>query len=648
MGPRLSALLALGTVALAAAGPAAAEEPVPPRAPLLEDLLEHPFVERNGEKLMEVRGSLDVGYRGVSGQEGRYDQDVNLDPGVVLREARVRGDGLVDGLIVQTFSMDLVGVGDPYTAFDMRARLPEVYDFRIHFDRDESVFLGAYDPHPLDAVRGRFGGSLDFRPGRDLEIHLSTERKTREGDGTLDHLYRQERTLPVATTSRYDGRFHSIGFDATPGIFRFGATGVFGSAADDSVRTLDRPDTPIPDRGNYAIRADFESVDVTGRAGVRLFGGKLDIGVLGGWGSASTDAEVTERAQVVLDGLDDTQGTPDDEPVSTETQARTEADTRHHWIRGEALWLPAERLEILARWEARNSGTNGSADVGIRDQAPPFNDPTVPFFVIPIDSELDSRQERASLEARWRASKQWRFRAGGEKIEERVTSRDNTPDFDFWDPETRAALAGVDWEPNDRVELSVLGRAARTKRPAEELSAEDADSLTARLRLRRPDGFRLTATTRLRQRENGEADSVASVDATALAFGHEAPEGWFEATISREQFQLESDTRFVVDLANGPNKIDARVGYEETVVAANLDFSYQVKGPLRTYGTGRAARGRGDLPYTQSDATLGLGWRLSPSMEVRGEARRAAFHDDLREQDDYAAEIWTLSIFWEF
>ncbi|HEU4395425.1 MAG TPA: hypothetical protein VFS92_07650, partial [Planctomycetota bacterium] len=381
MGPRLSALLALGTVALAAAGPAAAEEPVPPRAPLLEDLLEHPFVERNGEKLMEVRGSLDVGYRGVSGREGRYDQDVNLDPGVVLREARVRGDGLVDGLIVQTFSMDLVGVGDPYTAFDMRARLPEVYDFRIHFDRDEAVFLGAYDPHPLDTVRGRLGGSLDFRPGRDLEIHLSTERKTREGDGTLDHLYRQERTLPVASTSRYDGRFHSIGFDATPGIFRFGATGVFGSAADDSVRTLDRPDTPVPDRGNYAIRADFESVDLTGRAGVRLFGGKLDLGVLGGWGSASTDAEVTERAQVVLDGLDDMQGTPDDTPVSTETRARTEADTRHRWIRGEALWLPAERLEFLARWEARDSGTNGSADVGIRDQAPPFNDPTAPFFV---------------------------------------------------------------------------------------------------------------------------------------------------------------------------------------------------------------------------------------------------------------------------
>ena len=211
--PPATRAVAIALVAAVAAGRAAADEPAP--SPF--DELLHPAIERNGERLVEVSGSFDVGLRKVTGDDGRYDQDVNLDDGLVLRSARVRGDGLVDGLLVRTFSADLVGVGDPWTTFDLRATLPEAYDLRIWADRSESVFLGAYDPNPLDAVRGRFGGRLDFRPGRDLEVHLSTERRTREGEGTLDHIYRQDRVLPVASTARYDGRFHSVGFDATPG-----------------------------------------------------------------------------------------------------------------------------------------------------------------------------------------------------------------------------------------------------------------------------------------------------------------------------------------------------------------------------------------------------------------------------------------------
>jgi len=645
VGTRDLALPALAlAAAAAAAAPASADDGPAPGEPAIE----HPFVERNGERLMEVRGGVEFGLRWISGDEGRYDQDVNLDGGPVLRSARLRGDGLVDGLAVQTFSADLVGVGDPYTSFDLRARLPEVYDLRIRADRDESVFLGAYDPHPLDSIRGRFGGTLRFRPGREVEVHLSTERRTRDGDGGLDQIYRQDRTLPVASTARHDGRTHSVGFDATPGILRFGATGTFARAADDSVRVLDRPDTPIPDRGTYAARADFRSVDLTGRAGARLLGGRLDLGVLGGWGSATTDAEVRERAQVVLDGADDVFGTPDDQVWSTETRARTEADARFRWLRAEALAQPADPVELLARWETRDDATRGAADVGTRDQMPPFNDPTQPFFVFPLRSRVDSRQDRASLEARWRLSRAWRVRAGGERIEEEVRSRDTTPDLDEFDPVTTAALAGFDWEPSDRVDLSVLGRAARTRRPAEELSAEDMDALSARLRLRRPDGWRLAATARLRQRENGESDSVSSVDATAITLGRDAADGWFEASIARQEFRVESDTRFVVDLAAGPNKVDRRVRYDESVLAATLDFSWRVRGPLRAFGSARAARGRGDLAYGQSDAALGLGWRLSPPLEVRAEARRIAYRERDRDRDDYAAEVLTLSLLWEF
>jgi hypothetical protein len=299
---------------------------------------------------------------------------------------------------------------------------------------------------------------------------------------------------------------------------------------------------------------------------------------------------------------------------------------------------------VLARWETREAATRGSANISYRDEMPP----TLIQFARPFRTTVEVDQDRALLEGRWRASKAWRLRAGAERIEERI--RGETPDPDAWDPDTTAALAGFDWTPSDRVDLSVLGRGSRTGGSTTALSAEDAEALSARLRLKRPDGWRMTAFSRLKSREReGRYDSGASVDAYGITFGREAgKDGWLDLSIGRHDFSLASDTRFVTDTAISNLKSPHRVRYDEEVTGATLDFSIPVSGPLRTFASARAAIGRGDLPYRQHDAALGLGWRLSAAWDLRLEGRHVAYRESDRDYDDYGATIVTLSVLWEF
>ena len=79
--------------------------------------------------------------------------------------------------------------------------------------------------------------------------------------------------------------------------------------------------------------------------------------------------------------------------------------------------------------------------------------------------------------------------------------------------------------------------------------------------------------------------------------------------------------------------------YDESVLAATLDFSQEISGPLRAFGRARWADGTGDLPYEQVDAALGLGWRFVPSTELRAEARvlklgRTLGRLEWRQEDD--------------
>jgi hypothetical protein len=621
--PRI-ALLAAALAAAALSPSARAGEPGEEPPP------EHPLFSSGTEDWMELRGAFEPGYRVVRDREGRYDQDVNLRGGLRLLSAHLEGSALQEGLWADRFAFDLSGIGDPIQHVGFEVRADDRYDLRIHSDRDAYVFRSAGDPHPFDTLRDSDGVRLSVRASKGLELRFTSERLRREGDANLDHWFPSYLSFPVAATVDYEGLTQSAGLDGSSGALRYGASWTWGVAEDDSMRLLDRPDTPVRDLGTYRNRSDVRTGTATGRLGLRLWKGKVDLSVLGSWHAGETDTRVF--------GTEQWSSSPTT-PAFRRTRGVTESNSRGWTGRAEALLLLHPDWEVLARRESTSRAQDGDGVLWIRPAAasPPIPQP----FFASADADLD----RTGVEARWRASKEWRFRAGAEEVRERVVERDLY--VDSWSPTTAAATAGADWSPSERFDASLLVREARARDPATEVSADEGRWVSFRLRARRPDGFHGTLFARLKQRTNGDADAVVSYDSYGYAFGHASPTGWMEFSITRQDTTFAADTRFASD-ASAPVVTAHRVRFDEDVLAANLDFSEKLLGPLRLFGAARWADGGGGVPYVQSDVSLGLGWRFVKEAELRIEGRRVAYIETNRNVDDYAARIATLSILYEF
>ncbi len=612
----------------AAAPPAApAPEPAPRPAPG-----DHPLFSSGNEDWMELRGDLEAGWRSVSGKEGRYAQDVNLDGGLRLLAADLEGSALERGLLADAFSLNLRGIGDPDRLASFSIRSDEAYDLRVHSDRQEYAFRSTGDPHPFDTVREDDGGRLSFHLLRNLEVHLSEDRLHRGGDADLQEYFpdsRRNLSFPVAATLDYDGRFHSAGFDGSTGDFRFGATWSWSRAKDDSLRLLDRPGTLGRDLGRYENLSSISSESASARAGVRLWQGKADLEVQGTWNAGETDTRLREHDSYNLQNPTTYQ--------FLDSVGQTESNTRGGSGRVDLTVLPHPDWELLARYETRFQDEIGNGVAWLRGT------PSGPFTALPVSTGTDTDLQRTGLEARWRPSSAWRFRAGAEEVQETIVTRDNR--LREWDPVTTAATAGTDWRPSDRFDGSLLLRESRTRNAATQLSADEGDWLSLRLRGKLDGGFHGTLFARVKRRTNEAADAFSTYDSYGCAFGQSDADGFAEASITREDFTYASDTRFVVDLNA---KSNYRVRSDEAVTALTLDFSRKVKGPLRAFGSARWAEGSGGSPYLQSDASLGLGWRFSKGVELRLEGRRVVYAERDRSVDDYAARLITLSILYEF
>ena len=644
-----AALLILAGALPALAGEEPAPAPAPASVPAPEPVLEHPVWSNSlHEEVMRFQGGVEAGFRFVGGDDGgSYDQDVHLDQGFRLFAADIEGTALRDGLFADTVSFHARGVGDPDRRLDFRMGRNDVYNLDLHADRLDRVFSAAGELNPYESVRTSEGGRLRFRPAQRLEVTLSTERLRREGDADLSQVYRDDQPFPAATVLSYDGRFHSVGVDATPGVFRVGGTWSFSRATDLSRRVLDRPDSPERDLGTYLNDSDVAHDTFAGRVGARLFKGVLDLSGDGGYRTGSTETSLRDDYVVSTPGPDGIKGNLDDEAWTQTDRGTSSADLRGRWWRGQALLRLREDWELLGWYEHRDASERGLLDHTV--EAEPVGVDFGPPVREVASSRADSSMARTGLEARWRATREWRFRGGWERIRERVHTEEPA-EFDrgSWGPVTQVGTAGADWVPSNRFNASLLLRAASATDPGTQLSPGDARSLSLRLRAKRPDGFHGTSWIRLKDRREGDANADSSVDSYGFLFGGANDDGFFEITADRRSYTVASDTTYVVDLVPGSVKTPHRVRFEEDVNSAAVTFSHRVKGPLRAFTSASWSDARGDYDWVRYDASLGLGWRLSPSTELRLEARRIVFNEKERSADDYRADLLTASVLWEF
>jgi hypothetical protein len=486
------------------------------------------------------------------------------------------------------------------------------------------------------------GASLSLHLSRSFTVKFTEERLEREGDGLLEMMYRDVQSFPAAATLDYEGRFRSAGFDGTSGALRFGATWSSGRAEEDALRLLDAPASNAGDTGRYRNDSNTTTESAVGRAGWKIAKGLVDLSVAAGWHDAETDSSV--RGNEAVTGIF-APGTG-----FFDLKATTEANARGWFGRGEVLVLPHRDWELLGRYESRSDAVIGTADAWVRNVPPPLPQ-SGPYFPVPETTRSDADLNRVGLEVRWRADRAWRFRVGAEQVRERIVSIERETAAlrsREWTPTTVAATGGFDWVPNRRFDASVLARRAVARDAATALSLDEGNSLSVRLRAKRPDGWHATAFARLKRRSQEEADAFSTYDNAGFSMGNQGFDHSLEFTVSRERISTAADTMFVVDASMNPARTPHRVSYEETVTAFTMDVSQDLWGPWRAFGNVRWVDGNGDAPYVQSDASLGIGWRFTKQAELKIEGRRVAYVETDRATDDYAAKILTVSVAYEF
>jgi hypothetical protein len=624
-----------------AAAPAAQEPPFRTPDP------SRPGITLRDRKLYEFSGGVEAGVRFVSGEGGRYEQDVNLDDGFRLLSLRFDAQAMERGLAVDDVSFRAHGLGgDPSRGGRLEVRRREAFDLVLTRDVSEFVHVASGGWHPFDTERSASAARLSIRATDAVTVRLGADALDRTGRSRLDALWRGTDPVAVDGPVDYRRRGYDAGIDARAGAFRFGVGYALSDADDDTPRFLRLPAKAGGYAGTFRTSSDVDTGTASAHAGVSLLGGDLDLVAAAFLRRARNRSTVDGSEVVPVDGGDGIPNSGDEIPTQLDTRGGSQARMREAEIRFDARVRPHADWDVLARVQRRSYDEAARYALGLRFTVPAPPLPGDPFSPSTGGADGDGVQDRYSLEATWRASKPLRFRAGAERILEDYSS--GTDRVPRRSPRTVALTAGADWSPVRAFDASLLVRSARSGGAATRISLDAGETVTFRSRLRGNDGGHVSTFVRTRERREDDARSRVRADAMGVAGGIAGEKGFLEVTLQRHRFLLAADTRFVRDLAFGFTKEEARVRSDEEVDSLSVDFSREISGPLRVFGSARVARGRGDFRYDGRDASLGLGVRLSPSAELRCEGRGAAWREEGASTDDYRAKILTVSLAWEF
>ncbi len=134
-----------------------------------------------------ARGRVEAGWRFVGGEEGRYDQDVNLDDGPRLLAVDASA-GLDDAdPLAPRLDLAASGLGDPVASARLRARAGDRWSVVVEGRRVERPFPGQNGLHGGESLRETLSASMDLRLDRTFRAAAGYDRVDVEGDvaGTL-------------------------------------------------------------------------------------------------------------------------------------------------------------------------------------------------------------------------------------------------------------------------------------------------------------------------------------------------------------------------------------------------------------------------------------------------------------------------------
>ncbi|MCC6673499.1 MAG: hypothetical protein IT458_20745 [Planctomycetes bacterium] len=597
------------------------------------------------------RGLARAGWRFVNegGSRGRYDTDINLDPGPRLTDFELEGTARAPGGVLDRLRFSARDVEDPWMHLD--AEFAREGTFRATADWDKSVFVyRARGPYSrVDKVSDDAGGTLDLELSRDTELFFGYRRLQQDATWLSRRLV--QRNPPRVVNDVYSPR--TLDSDtAEAGITtRFGGTALTLAAEYLDERTLDRwvYDQPSP------INPAFpESEDLRSEATLRGPGGRLQLDHEFTGGTFDLGARYLARERRIV-GRGDQQGYDVGRfQTTTDALATGRADTL--LVDATSSVDLGEDLELLleARWRDHEEVLRSSqTDTTVYPDLGLSNTVTTNLYQV-------TRQEvfEAAAALAWQAGETVSLRLGYGYAHERLRVPDlESGDADFASGTTTShgVQAGLRWAPNrfDRldVDLRGYGEGGAQLHPVVEDEGRGVKVSAWRRQIGEPNGA-AKLFAELRNAENDvsryrddEVRAGVHLSASPLAdpsqpAGRDTMEYFLGYTFARSDTRVLTNFYFDPD----PDPVPTMVGFRGD--------SHTIAGGGR-FGS---SRGRIELDLSFSDVSGSFdvrAWqarldvagyvREVPGAEIGVEVRRVEY-DEEGGIDDYDA--WIVFVYW--
>ena len=491
--------------ALAASGSPALGDDTPPAAE-----------KDDGPKF---EGDVRAGWRFVSREdEGRYPQDHALKDGPRIFDLNLLATDRREGRPFDEAEVHASGVGDANTDLTASLRKSGLFDLAGGWRRDDFSYRASGDPFAYDTVRERGFVRGRWTPGASLTVRVSWDRNQRRGDGfTRGYLSGQllagedpssvAQVRPIAT--QYD-RF-LLGADWASGILKLGLTqtATLGGVDDDRAYEVPQARRGVnPVRGDLNRETTSTTWTTTGKAGVSLLDGKLDVtGFL-----TRTSLPLTSRT-TRDDRGDDASGTFFTSHIEERTEIRRDALDKLV----EAAWRPVRDVEVTA-----SAQDEDVVDDSSRRRFRSLSTAIPAGKHVAQDYRTTDRNRRYGLDAWWQVTETVRLRAGEQFLRESLFVPTDRPlQFSPWvedsmdsppaifggnfirglkPQEVRSdswrTTGGIDWKPDSRLAASLLAHVSTNSDPQATPVARASRDFTFRTRWKAMDTLCLTSVWR--------------------------------------------------------------------------------------------------------------------------------------------------------
>jgi len=141
-------------------------------------------------------GSIELGYRlrHIDGSKDRYKEVLNLTEGLKLLDLSLWGKDSEKKGLVDYFSLNLNGIGDPFAFSRLEVKKDKTYDLvatyresKYFFDRGDDSFLT--DNHNFNSKQRMGTLNLTIFPKDDFRLNIGYSRTQRDGEGSFPRLF---------------------------------------------------------------------------------------------------------------------------------------------------------------------------------------------------------------------------------------------------------------------------------------------------------------------------------------------------------------------------------------------------------------------------------------------------------------------------